>query len=127
MRRIIIGVTIDDSLQFHSGLPEALVRDGWDVHIVTTPGRRSEQLRNVHGVTVHELVMDREPCLRRDVHALLRWLVLMRRIAPDSTFIGTPKAALLGNLAAWCFACLVEFMCFMASEWRPRAGSCVRY
>lgn len=100
-KRILIGVTIDDSLQFHTGLPEALVADGWEVHVVAGPGRRLEALSRVSGVSVHALPMEREPHLSRDAIALWRWLKLIRSIRPDVTFIGTPKAALLGNVSAW--------------------------
>lgn len=106
-RRILIGVTIDDSLQFHTGLPEALVSDGWDVHVVSGPGRRLESLRSTRGVTVHPLVMKREPDAVRDLIALWRWIRLIHRIRPGVTLIGTPKAALLGTLAAR--ACRVPF------------------
>ncbi|TFD37922.1 glycosyltransferase family 1 protein [Cryobacterium sp. TMT1-19] len=99
-RRILIGVTIDDSLQFHTGLPEALVDDGWDVHIVAGRGRRSDGLRDIRGVTVHPLEMRRTPNPSSDLVSFTRWIHLMMVIRPDVTFIGTPKAALLGNVAA---------------------------
>jgi glycosyltransferase involved in cell wall biosynthesis len=98
-RRILIGVTIDDSLQFHIGLPAALVKDGWDVHVVSGPGRRIDALVAVDGITTHVLPMHREPSLVHDVRALIRWITLIRRVRPDVTLIGTPKAALLGNIA----------------------------
>jgi len=102
-RRILIGVTIDDSLQFHAGLPESLVEDGWDVHVVSGPGRRLESLRSTRGVTVHPLSMAREPNIGQDIAALWKWIRLIYRVRPDVTLIGTPKAALLGTLAARAF------------------------
>ena len=103
MKRILIGVTIDDSLQFHTGLPEVLVADGWDVHVVAGLGRRIEALRSTPGVTVHVLPMAREPKPLDDLRSLFKWMRLMRLVRPDTTLIGTPKAALLGNLAARLF------------------------
>jgi len=99
-RRILIGVTIDDSLQFHTGLPELLVQAGWEVHVVSGSGRRIEALRNIEGITAHVIEMAREPSPRRDLLALRQWFRVVRAVRPHVTFIGTPKAALLGNLAA---------------------------
>lgn len=100
MRRILLGVTIDDSLQFHAGLPEVLVKDGWEVHIVATPGRRMSALGSMPGVVVHPLPMDRTPNPLRDLKAFFSWMSLIRRVRPQQSVIGTPKAALLGNIAA---------------------------
>lgn len=99
-KTILMGVTIDDSLQFHSGLPQALVRDGWDVHVVTGPGRRIELLRGEAGIHVHVLPMTRDPSPWNDIVSFLKWFNLIRAVRPDVTFIGTPKASLLGNVAA---------------------------
>jgi glycosyltransferase involved in cell wall biosynthesis len=100
VKRILIGVTIDDSLQFHTGLPELLVANGWDVHIVTGPGRRIEALRSTFGITVHVIPMAREPKLFQDIVSLMRWVWVILLVRPDTTIIGTPKAALLGNFAS---------------------------
>lgn len=98
-KRIVIGVTIDDSLQFHNGLPAALVEDGWEVHIVSGNGRRMRALAELDGVETHPIEMRRGPSPIRDIGALIQWVHLLRRLRPDVTLIGTPKAALLGNLA----------------------------
>lgn len=99
MKKIMIGVTIDDSLQFHEGLPAVLVEDGWEVHVVATPGRRLEALARIAGVVTHAIPMERAPHPLRDLVALLKWISVMRRVTPDVALIGTPKAALLGTFA----------------------------
>jgi len=43
--------------------------------------------------------MERQPSVARDLIALIRWIRLIRSVAPDVTLIGTPKAALLGHFA----------------------------
>ncbi|MET3769740.1 glycosyltransferase involved in cell wall biosynthesis [Marisediminicola sp. UYEF4] len=47
--------------------------------------------------------MARETSLFRDLAALWRWLKLIRQVRPEVTLIGTPKAALLGTVAARAF------------------------
>ena len=99
-KSILLGVTIDGSLDFYGDLPRALARDGWVVHVCAGPGRRMASLRGVPRVQVHVIPMNRTPSIFSDLLALVRWIRLMRAIRPDVTFIGTPKAGLLGNLAA---------------------------
>lgn len=97
---IVLGVTVDISLGLMRGFPQYLVRKGWDVHIVSSPGRGLDALAQADGVTVHALRMERGPSPFRDLISLVRWIRLLRRIRPDVSSIGTPKAALLGGIAA---------------------------
>lgn len=99
--RVVLAVTIDDSLQFLRGYPELLVERGWDVHVVSTPGVRLSELSVVQGVTTHAINMERTPNPLRDIKGLFLWLRLIRRLRPDAVSVGTPKAGLLGTLAAW--------------------------
>jgi glycosyltransferase involved in cell wall biosynthesis len=98
-RRILIGVTSDVSLVLMRGLPEFLVAEGWDVHIVTSPGPLLASLGS--GVRVHEVPMRRDPAPAADLRALVGWIRVMRRVRPDVTLVGTPKAGLLGGLSAY--------------------------
>lgn len=83
------------------GFPQYLVKRGWDVHIVSSPGPALQRLSAVAGVRTHEIRMAREPSPAADVKALFAWLRLLARVRPDLIFVGTPKAALLGGIAAW--------------------------
>ncbi|MGY1716242.1 glycosyltransferase [Geodermatophilus sp. SYSU D01106] len=74
---------------------------GWDVHVVTSPGAELDVVARREEVTTHALLMEREVAPARDVRALLRWIRLLLRLRPDVVNVGTPKAALLGSLAAW--------------------------
>lgn len=100
-RRILLAVTIDDSLQFLRGYPEYLVDNGWDVHVVSNAGPRLQELENAEGVWVHPIRMARSPAPLSDLVALLRWVILIWRIHPDAVSVGTPKAGLLGITAAF--------------------------
>lgn len=99
-RRILIGVTSDQSIRLVTGFPQYLRDRGWDVHVVSSPGPLLERLGAEPGITTHALAMAREPSLRSDLGAVIRWVRLLRAVRPGVTSLGTPKAALVGGLAA---------------------------
>ena len=74
---------------------------GWDVQLVTSPGAPLDVVAERERVPVHTLPMRRDTDLVRDAVALVRWVVLLRRLRPDVLNVGTPKAGLLGCLAGW--------------------------
>ncbi|WP_255560112.1 glycosyltransferase family 4 protein [Salinibacterium sp. M195] len=82
------------------GFPEYLRDQGWDVHVVSSPGPLLERLRLAEGISTHQLPMAREPSPFADITALVAWIRLLRKIRPMVTSVGTPKAGLLGGLAA---------------------------
>lgn len=98
--RIVLGVTVDLSLRLMAGFPQFLAERGWDVHVVSSPGARLDALAGVDGVTVHALTMAREPSPVSDLRSLIAWVRLLRRLRPDVVSVGTPKAGLLGGIAA---------------------------
>ena len=99
-RRIVIGVTSDLSLSLMRGFPQYLRSRGWEVHVVCAPGPLLEELRGEPGIEIHRLAMAREPSPIADGRALLGWIRLLRRVRPLVVSVGTPKAGLLGGLAA---------------------------
>lgn len=98
--RIVLAVTIAESLKFLGPLPKMLSSAGWDVHLVSNPGQVAQDI-NTRGVSIHALPMDRKPSIAQDLPALFLWFKLLRRIRPTIVSIGTPKASLLGIFAAW--------------------------
>lgn len=98
---ILIGVTVDYSLQFHNGLPELLDEAGWNVHIVSSPGPNLTRASRADGVTAHALPMARSPRPLIDFVSLCKWIGLLRRVRPNTILLGTPKASLLGSIAGW--------------------------
>lgn len=99
-QRIVLGVTHARSLKLMRGLPERLADEGWDVHIVSDDGPEAEVYDHPH-ITLHSIAMERKPSLRADLRALRSWTALLKKLAPDVVFVGTPKAALLGVIGAW--------------------------
>lgn len=93
--RVVLAVTSATSLRLMSGYPEYLATQGWDPHVVADVQPEGHR----DGVTWHSVAMSREPSLR-DVWSLVLWIRLVRRLRPDMVVAGTPKAGLLGMLAA---------------------------
>ncbi|GAA4289129.1 glycosyltransferase family 4 protein [Georgenia daeguensis] len=83
-----------------AGFPEYLVEQGWDVQLLSGPGGGSTEQFLRPGVTTFELPMLRRPSPVGDVRSLLGWIRHLRRYRPDVAVLATPKAALLGLLAA---------------------------
>lgn len=99
--RILLGVTVDDSLMLMSGFPEFLAERGWDVHVVSAPGPRLEALKSLRGISAHEIPMVRDPSPLADLRSFLAWLQLLNHLKPDVISVGTPKAGMFGSLAGF--------------------------
>lgn len=96
----MLGVTVDMSLKLMHGFPQRLAARGWDVHVVCAPGIALEELSRHQGITTHAIPMKREPAILSDLRSLWQWFWLMKQVGPDIVSVGTPKAALLGGMAA---------------------------
>lgn len=77
-----------------------LSESGFRVTLVTSPGPDLDGLVEREGVEVRMLPMERELSPLRDILACTRLVRLFRRLRPDLVNAGTPKAGLLGMLAA---------------------------
>ena len=100
--RVVYGITVPQSAAtLLRGQLGWFREQGWDVQLVTSPGGPLDAVVERERVTVHPLPMQRDTDLLRDAVALVRWVVLLRRLRPDVLNVGTPKAGLLGCLAGW--------------------------
>lgn len=97
---MLFGVTIDYQLRYHMGLESGLVSRGWRVDVVSSVGPNLQRLGGSHGIRTHSLSMARNPAPFRDLVALARWIVLLLSVKPNIVVMGTPKAGLLGLMAA---------------------------
>jgi glycosyltransferase involved in cell wall biosynthesis len=101
-RRIVYGITVPQSAAtLLRGQLGWFREQGWDVHLVTSPGEPLDTVREREKVTIHPLPMERDTDPRRDLVALVRWIRLLRRLRPGVLNVGTPKAGLLGVIAGW--------------------------
>ncbi len=75
-------------------------QQGFDVTVIVSPHESLSAVAKREGVTVIPIPMEREIHPLRDLRALWRLCMTLRRLRPDIVNAGTPKAGLLGNLAA---------------------------
>ncbi len=78
-----------------------LRRQGFDVWVVASPGAELEEFQRAESVSVAPLPMRRPIDPLADLSSLFRLVSLLRRLRPDLINASTPKAGLLGMLAAW--------------------------
>ena len=97
--RVLYLLTSEMSTVFVRGQLAALERAGFDVHLATSWQGTARSIDE--GVTTWEIPFERDPHPRADLRAFRASLALMRRIRPQIVHAGTPKAALIGMLAAF--------------------------
>jgi lipopolysaccharide/colanic/teichoic acid biosynthesis glycosyltransferase len=74
---------------------------GFDVTIISPGGEGLDRMAAVDGVRTVEVPMAREISPLADAVSLWRLWRTLRALRPAITNVGTPKAGLLGGLAAW--------------------------
>lgn len=97
--RIAFVVTVDQSVIQFEGQSAFLAANGFDVDAICSPGPHLEAMRR-DGITTWAVPIEREISPARDLLSLWRLWRLFRRIRPDIVVASTPKAGLLGTVAA---------------------------
>jgi glycosyltransferase involved in cell wall biosynthesis len=98
--RVVYVVTSSLSVRLLQGHLAYLQRGGFDVTLVSSPGKELDRARMLEGVQTVSVPMSREISLWEDVLSLWKLWRVMRRLRPAITNVGTPKAALLGGIVA---------------------------
>lgn len=73
---------------------------GLDVVVIASPGPDLEEIGRTEGVTAIGVPIEREMSPMRDIVAVWKLYRVLKRISPDIVNAGTPKAALVGLIAA---------------------------
>jgi len=95
---VTVSMTADNLLR---GQLRTIRGQGFDVTVITSPSPELTAIAQREGVTIIELPMEREIHFRRDWVALWQLYKQLRRIQPQIVNASTPKAGLLGMVAAW--------------------------
>ena len=122
--RLVVGVTVPVTTRLMQGQLAWLRAFGYDVHVISSPGPDLDRVTAAEGVTAHALPMEREVAPAADLRALFRAVILLRRIRPEVTSVGTPKAGLVLGLAA--FATRVPNRVYILRGLRMEGASGVR-
>ena len=99
--RMVVGVTSAQTCLVLSGRLRALRLAGFDVTLVSAPGELLTQRAQAEGVAASPVRMRRGIAPLADLRSFFALLLLLLRLRPAITDFSTPKAGLLGNLAAW--------------------------
>lgn len=98
--RIVYVITSAQAAEFLRGHLSYLRKAGYDVTIISSPGESLVRLAEAEGVRFIEIPMTRGISPLRDLVSLWRLWRAARRLYPDIANVSTPKAGLLGGLAA---------------------------
>jgi glycosyltransferase involved in cell wall biosynthesis len=97
---IVVGITSAQTCLVLSGRLRALREEGFRVTLVSSPGALLTSTAAEEGVASIALPMRREMAPIADLLSLARLWWLLFRLKPDMTEFSTPKAGLLGSVAA---------------------------
>lgn len=109
--RIVVGVTHEQTCLVLGERLRTLREAGFRVWLVAGPGELLERTAEREGVEAVGVPMRREIAPLEDLVSLIRLWNLLRRIRPEMVEFSTPKAGLLGTLAAW--ACGIPVRVYM--------------
>jgi glycosyltransferase involved in cell wall biosynthesis len=97
---IVIGITSAQTCLVLGGRLRTLREAGFQVTLVSNPGELLTRTAAQEGVEAIGLPMRREMAPLADFVSLVRLCWLLFRLMPDMTEFSTPKAGLLGSIAA---------------------------
>jgi glycosyltransferase involved in cell wall biosynthesis len=101
-RRLLYVVTPAHYFISHRlALARAAQAEGWQVHVAVPPGRDAEEIVSL-GFRVHSIPLQRSFAFPwQELRSVLALLRLHKQIQPSLVHAISPKAAVLGGLAAW--------------------------
>ena len=101
MKKVVLIVTVEESaLTFYKNYVRFLRERGWEVTVVANSSGALETWAATEGATGYHIPYERDPSVAIDLQTLVATIRLLRRIRPDAVVSATPKAGLLGTLAA---------------------------
>lgn len=121
--RIVRIATVPFFVLHHlEGQIRALVAAGHEVTVVTSPGEGFERIAALGVARVVAVEIAREISPLSDLVSLAGLLRAIRELKPDLVHTNTPKAGLLGALAAFLCRVPVRLHTFTGQAWAERSG-----
>lgn len=122
-KKIIRSVTVPQSIDFFEEVMMRLKEDGYEVVVVTSPGKELEAFKQRHPVDkTIEFPMERRISLTKDLKSLWQMIKVMRNERPYIAHSMTPKAGLLTMIAGWLTGVPVRIHTFTGLVWPTETG-----
>ena len=97
---IVVGITHAETCLVLSARVRALKTAGFRVILISSPGPHLDRVAREEDIETIPVPMERRITPFADAVSLVRLCRVLKRLQPDMTEFSTPKAGLLGNLAA---------------------------
>lgn len=122
-KKIIRTVTVPQSIVFFEEIMLRLKEDGYEVVVVTSPGKELDAFKQRHPQeTTIEVSMERRISLTKDLKSLWQMIKVMRKEKPYMVHSMTPKAGLLTMIAGWLTGVPVRVHTFTGLVWPTEKG-----
>lgn len=122
-KKIIRSVTVPQSIGFFEEVMMRLKEDGYEVVVVTSPGKELDAFNQRHPETKCLVVpMERRISLIKDFKSLLKMIKVMHKEKPCMVHSMTPKAGLLTMIAGWLTGVPVRVHTFTGLVWPTEIG-----
>ena len=122
-KKIIRSVTVPQSIGFFEEVMMRLKVDGYEVVVVTSPGKELEAFKQRHPQEkTIEVPMERRISLIKDLKSLWLMIKMMRKEKPYMVHSMTPKAGLLSMIAGWLTGVPVRVHTFTGLVWPTETG-----
>lgn len=94
-------VTTSTSIKLMEGQLSYLNNAGYDVTVVSSSGLKLNEVVEKENVNIKAIEMERNISIVKDFISLVKLTLYFLKLKPDICNAGTPKAGLLGMIAAW--------------------------
>lgn len=98
--RLVYVVTSSMSYVFFRNQLRFMRKSGFDITIISSPGEMLSSVAKQEGVKAIAIPMRREPSPVQDIISLYKLIRTLKTLHPDIIHVSTPKAGLLGSIAA---------------------------
>lgn len=123
IKKIIRTVTVPQSIVFFEEIMMRLKEDGYEVVVVTSPGKELEAFKQrCPQEKIIEVPMERRISLIKDLKSLWQMIKVMRKEKPNMVHSMTPKAGLLTMVSGWLTGVPVRVHTFTGLVWPTETG-----
>lgn len=122
-KKIIRTVTVPQSIMFFEEVVMRMKEDGYEVVVVTSPGKELDAFQQRHPQDKTIVVpMERRISLIKDLQSLYQMVKVMRKEKPYMVHSMTPKAGLLTMISGWLTGVPVRVHTFTGLVWPTETG-----